>query len=84
MGEVEVSGNTSSREPRMRQAYEYVQRNPGCTKYEVQRAVGPHGSLFYGWRTLNRAIAAGLILAVPHGTRFMLRAVSQETLDLIK
>lgn len=61
--------------PRMMMAYDYVRQNPDCSKYAVCKAIGPNGSRFYGWRALQRAILAGLILAVkqPNGT-FKLRA----------
>lgn len=69
--------------PRMQQAYDYVRKNPDCTKYAVARAIGPHGSQFYGWRALQRAIEAGMILAVKEGDSFKLRAVPIKTLVLI-
>lgn len=56
--------------PRMEQAASYVASHPGCYKVDVAREVGPHGSLRYGYRTVDRAIAAGLIHAQrqPDGT----------------
>lgn len=47
--------------PKMAWARDYVAAHPGCTKHEVSRAVGPHGSNAYGWRIVQRAMAAGLI-----------------------
>lgn len=61
---------------RMRQAVEYVSRHGGAapSRLSVARAVGPHGSTAYGYRTVNRAIRAGLLTldpdhpaASPHG-----------------
>jgi hypothetical protein len=45
----------------MLQAAAYVYTHPGCTKHEASLAVGPHGSNAFGWRSVNRAIAAELI-----------------------
>jgi len=50
--------------PKMAQAVEYVRDNPGCAKLPVAEHVGPNGSRQYGYRTVDRAIAAGLIDAV--------------------
>ena len=50
--------------PMMAMAREYVSGNPGCTMLEVAEAVGPHGSRMYGYRTVHRAAAAGLIRLV--------------------
>lgn len=58
--------------PRMMAAYEYVKAHPGCTKYEASKAIGPHGSNFYGWRAVNRAIAANMIIAVKRGNKWVL------------
>ena len=49
--------------PKMAQAADYVARNPGCAKLPVAKRVGPHGSSRYGYRTVNRAIRTGLIIA---------------------
>jgi len=49
--------------PRQADVLYYVERFPGCTKCEVARFVGPNGSLRYGYRTVDRAIANGLIRA---------------------
>lgn len=49
--------------PKMQQVIEYVRANPGCPKIDAAREVGPNGSLYYGYRTVNRAIARGLIQA---------------------
>lgn len=69
--------------PRMWQAYNFVRCNPDCSKYAASKAIGPNGSRFYGWRALQRAIHAGLILAVQtdRGT-FKLRAVPVKSLFL--
>ena len=53
--------------PKMLQAYEYISAHRGCSKYEVSRAVGPHGSTFYGWRIVQRCIEANMITAVRVG-----------------
>jgi len=47
----------------MEEAAEYVRRNPGCAMLPVAEAVGPHGSRNFGYRTVHRAIKAGLIRA---------------------
>lgn len=47
--------------PKMIQSVQVVRALPGRPKAEIARLVGPHGSLGYGWRTIQRCIAAGLI-----------------------
>ena len=47
----------------MTQAAEFVRANPGCAILPVAEAVGPHGSRNYGYRTVHRAIKAGMIRA---------------------
>lgn len=61
--------------PRMAEAVEFVRRNPGCAILPVARWVAPHGALCYGYRTVHRAIRAGLIDAemLPSG-RYVLTA----------
>jgi len=49
--------------PRMNEVLEHVKANPGCTKLSAALAVAPHGSTMYGYRTVDRAIRAGLIVA---------------------
>lgn len=65
--------------PRMAAAIDYVRRNPGCRILPVAEAVGPHGSRSFGYRTVHRAIKAGLILASKdrHG-RYTLTPKAQE------
>jgi hypothetical protein len=46
---------------RMELAIIYVQMHPGCTKYEVSKWVGPHGSTQYGNGTVLRCMNHGLI-----------------------
>lgn len=41
----------------------YVRLNPGCPKLHAAEFVGPHGSRRYGYRAVDRAIKAGLIVA---------------------
>lgn len=49
--------------PRMLAARHFVAENPGCAILPVAVAVGPYGSRQYGYRTVHRAIRAGLISA---------------------
>jgi hypothetical protein len=44
-------------------AWRYVQEHPGCPILPVAEAVGPHGSRKFGYRSVHRAISAGLIMA---------------------
>jgi hypothetical protein len=55
--------------PKTQQATDYVRRNPGATMHEVSKHVGPHGSNFYGWLIVKRALAAGLIEHRPEAAR---------------
>lgn len=48
---------------RMQAAVDYVAAHPGCAILPVAEHVGPHGSRNYGYRTVHRAIKAGLIRA---------------------
>lgn len=58
--------------PRMAEVLSYVQRHPGCPKLHPARVVAPNGSLMYGYRTVNRAIAAGLVRSEWVGARYAL------------
>ena len=58
--------------PMMTLAQEYVRENPGCCIPPVAEAVGPNGSRQYGYRTVHRAIDAGLIDAVKARGRYTL------------
>lgn len=49
--------------PKMSAAAAYVRDNPGCAIRPVAEHVGPNGSLMYGYRSVHRAIRAGLIQA---------------------
>lgn len=60
---------------RMIQAVEFVRANPGCAILPVAEAVGPHGSRNYGYRTVHRAISAGMIRATVANGRYSLTAV---------
>ena len=55
--------NTNRIGPRMEAAIHYVTLNPGCRKIDVAKVVGPNGSLRYGYRTVDRCIARGLVRA---------------------
>ena len=63
--------------PMMKAAQDYARHNPGCPKVAIAKFVGPHGSTGYGTRTVERAIAAGLIRAIPSpsGHRYSCYAV---------
>ena len=59
--------------PRMAQVAELVRLYPGRPKIFYARKVGPRGSLFYGYRSVNRAIKAGLVQARQiHGSLYEL------------
>lgn len=61
---------------RMSQVIAYVKANPGCTKLAAAEHAGPHGSLNYGYRTVDRTIAAGYITATRAGNRYQLHYVT--------
>lgn len=50
--------------PAMLAVVEFVARNPGLPMAACAAYVGPHGSLRHGYRTVHRAIRAGLVRAV--------------------
>lgn len=56
--------------PKMAIAVAIVERHQGCCKKFVAEKIAPNGSLMYGYRPVNRCIAAGLIRAerLPSGT----------------
>lgn len=73
--------STTRHGPRMLEAAAYVARHPGCAILPVARYVaprGPHGAgrpgICYGYRTVHRAIRAGLILAKRARGRYTLMA----------
>jgi hypothetical protein len=47
--------------PGMLAAAAYVASSPGCCKLPVAKAVGPNGSLRFGYAIVDRAMRAGLI-----------------------
>ena len=47
--------------PRMMEAVAFVAHHEGCPILPVAEAVGPNGSRNYGYRTVHRAINAGLL-----------------------
>lgn len=48
--------------PKMSAVVNAVARHNGrATLIDVAREVGPHGSLHYGYQTVGRALAAGLV-----------------------
>ncbi len=61
---------------RMNEACGIVRFHPGCTKLFVARQIGPNGSTRYGYRAVDRAIKAGLIVATHQGNRYSLYLAS--------
>jgi len=49
--------------PRMAQVVRFVMENPGLRARQAAAQVGPHGSVGFGYATVHRTIAAGLIRA---------------------
>jgi hypothetical protein len=68
--------------PRMAEVVDYVWEHPGCHPARVARQVGPHGSIRYGYRTVDRAIRAGLVASRPdpahRGRAILLPAASPD------
>jgi len=60
--------------PAMKAAASFVADNPGCTKQQAARAVGPRGSQRYGYEIVDRAISAGLIDAAAADRGYSLTA----------
>lgn len=59
--------------PRMIDVAAYVARHPGCPKLHAARYVMPGRGLQYGYRSVNRAINAGLVRAENiHRSRYAL------------
>lgn len=68
--------------PRMMDVLEIVARYPGCPKIVPARACGPNGSLNFGYRTVDRAISAGLVTATPVGRGYQLELTTEGQLTL--
>jgi hypothetical protein len=58
--------------PSMQAAVEYVAAHPGCAILPVAKAVGPHGSAQFGYRSVHRAIKARLLVATRANGRYAL------------
>lgn len=73
--------------PRMKEAVDYVSRYPGCVKIEAARAVAPSGEngigLGFGYKTIDRAIAAGLIMQTRHEGHWSLE-LGVKGIDLVR
>lgn len=63
--------------PRMKDVVSFVEANPGCVAMRVAQAVGPHGSLKYGYATVHRAIRAGVVNRVRDSNRMYLYPVTE-------
>ena len=57
---------------KMQAAADFVRANPGCAILPVAEHVGPNGSRRFGYATVHRAIAAGLIQAARSRGRYTL------------
>jgi hypothetical protein len=60
--------------PRMRDAVAYVAGHPGCAILPVADHIGP--SRQYGYRSVHRAIRAGLIRATKSRGRYSLEVAT--------
>lgn len=60
---------------KMHSVVSFVACNPGLPMLRSARYVGPNGSLKYGYRTVHRAIKAGLVYAVRGGNQTRLYPV---------
>lgn len=58
--------------PAMITAAWFADSHPGCTQQQASLAVGPNGSNYYGSRTVQRAMGAGLIDGGWDGRRYHL------------
>ncbi len=60
---------------KMKAAVEYVEKNPGCSKLEAGVAAGGTfgGNMRFVYGPVDRAIAAGLIVAERKGNRYALK-----------
>jgi hypothetical protein len=58
---------------RMREVRFFVKNNPGLAMIHSARIVAPHGSLHFGYRTVHRAIDAGIVFAKsgPRGSKLL-------------
>jgi hypothetical protein len=69
--------------PRMKEVAGYVAGAPGCTKGAAAAWVAPNGSLFYGYKAVNRAIRAGLVKCEGDRRRYALWPVPKRTPEQI-
>lgn len=58
--------------PKMIEVVEYVRVHPGCTKLAPATHVAPRGAVHYGYRTVNRALREGLVVALRLPSRYRL------------
>lgn len=47
--------------PRMADVVSYVETHPGCSALAAAEYVGPNRSRRYGYRTVHRAMSAGIV-----------------------
>jgi hypothetical protein len=55
--------------PRMRQVAAYVAAHPGCVVFDAALAVAPHGAWHFGYRSVYRAVRAGIVDMKPNPKR---------------
>jgi hypothetical protein len=69
--------------PKMLAALQIVADNPGCAKIVPARAIGPNGSLRFGYSTVDRCIGKGLISATitARGYQLLITAAGQAALS---
>lgn len=63
-------------------AVAYVAAHPGCAILPVAEHVGPYGSRKYGYRTVHRAIDAGLISFTRISGRYFLYHTTTTTTEV--
>ncbi len=61
---------TANNAPNIAAAVGYVAEHPGCAILPVAEWVGPHGSRRYGYATVHRAIAHGMLENRSDGYRY--------------
>lgn len=61
--------------PRMQSLVYLVAREPGIVRLKAAKYIGPHGSTRYGYRTIARALSAGIVRLEWEGNRSRLYPV---------
>lgn len=67
----------------MRDALRYIENHPGTPILPVAEYVGPNGSRSYGYRTVHRLLATGLVVNSSLGPVYHLTAARIDDSEIV-